>query len=297
MKSASDRFSRGDATRSKAKQRRSRRAFDPWLLARWLSIAVIALSGFLLVRSLPIAAVLERASRTVEGLGSWGPIGFAGLYVIVGLLFVPVAALTLAAGALFGPWIGTLVASAAGTTSAVLAFLIARYMARDAVARSSQRHPTFAAIDRAIKIGGWKVLALMQMSPIVPFSLGNYFFGVTGVSLRSFVFASWIGRLPRSMVYVYLGHVGSQAVGGQGEGASAAWWWLFGLGLLASVIAALWLSRLARRELLKYGRDRERGAGEAVEPSSTKSTHRGSTFGLAGAALAMAFAAWIRGAG
>src|SRR5687767_11779959 len=123
MKSGSVFISRGDASRNRGKKRVLPRPFDPWQLARWLSVAVIAVSGFLLVRTLPTAALLERGAQTVEGLGRWAPIAFGGIYIIAGLLFIPVAALTLAAGALFGPWVGTLLASAAATTSAVLAFL------------------------------------------------------------------------------------------------------------------------------------------------------------------------------
>ena len=69
-------------------------------------------------------------------------------------------------------------------------FLIARYLARDKVVRQARKFPKSQAIDRAIGEGGWKITAMFRLSPAVPFSLGNYLFGLTTIRFRPQVLAS-----------------------------------------------------------------------------------------------------------
>src|SRR5690606_28498352 len=112
------------------------------------------------------------------------------------VLLIPGSALTLGAGALFGVFWGTVYASTGATLGATCAFLIGRYLARDWVAARIARRPAFVAIDRAVAEEGWKIVGLTRLSPIFPFVLLNYAFGLTRVSLRDYVFASWLGMLP-----------------------------------------------------------------------------------------------------
>jgi len=114
------------------------------------------------------------------------------------------SALTLGAGILFGVLRGSIIVSIAATLGATAAFLIARYVAREWVARKIAAHPKFAAVDQAVASEGWKMVGLIRLSPIFPFSLMNYAFGLTRVSLRDYFFASWIGMLPGTVMYVPL---------------------------------------------------------------------------------------------
>src|SRR5207249_1644516 len=84
------------------------------------------------------------------------------------------------------------------------AFLVGRYVARDAIARKIQKHQKFAAIDRAVADEGWKIVLLTRLSPVFPFVLLNYAFGLTRVKLSHYVLASWLGMIPGTLLsYVH----------------------------------------------------------------------------------------------
>lgn len=154
---------------------------------------------------------LEQAILWVDRLGVWGLFAFSGLYVLTTLLCISGAALTLGAGALFGVVKGSVLVSIASTLAATCAFLVGRYGLRDWVNQQIQTQPKFQAVNRAVAQGGWKIVGLVRLSPLFPFVFLNYAFGVTQVSLRDYVLASWIGMMPGTVLYVYLGAVGKVA--------------------------------------------------------------------------------------
>lgn len=227
---------------------------DTGAAGRWvrrLSYVTILGSVLWLVRLLPVGRMIEALSSRVDHMGAGGTLVFGLAYVIAALLFVPGAALTLAAGAVFGLLKGTIVVSLASTLAAALAFLIARHLARDAIVRRAATSPRFAAIDRAIGQGGWRVVAMLRVSPAIPFSLSNYLYGLTSIRFVPYVLASWLAMLPGTFLYVYLGHAGRvslQAAGG-GGGRSAGEWALMAAGLLATAAVTVYVTRLARKAM------------------------------------------------
>jgi hypothetical protein len=122
-------------------------------LMKWSSVVLIVISLALFARTLPLEQLVEGLQTWIEGLGVWGPVVFVLLYVLATVLLVPAWPFTVAAGAMFGLWKGTVAASVAATTTAAVAFLFARYLARERVARQVEQYPKFAAIDRAIGDG------------------------------------------------------------------------------------------------------------------------------------------------
>jgi len=197
-------------------------------------------------RLLPIAAWLAALEHWVRASGPWGVVVFAAVYVVAALAFVPGSVVTLAAGAIFGVVGGTVIVSIASTTAAALAFLIARYLARGAVQRLAERDRRFAALDQAIRDGGWKIVALLRLSPIVPFSLSNYLYGLTPVSFAPYVLASWIAMIPGTLLYVSIGAAGRAAAG---RARTPAEWALIGVGIAATLVATVMITRMARRRL------------------------------------------------
>jgi uncharacterized membrane protein YdjX (TVP38/TMEM64 family) len=215
-----------------------------------VKLAVVGLAVLLVLaaaRLLPVQEWLSTAQQRLAGAGVLGALLFAVVYVVAALLFVPGSVLTIAAGLLFGLGWGTLVVSVGSTTAAALAFLIARHLARPSVEQLARRHETFGAIDRAIRDRGWKVVVLLRLSPVVPFSLSNYLYGLTAVRFRHYILASWAGMLPGTVLYVYLGAAGRAAAGGGGR--TPAEWALLVAGLVATVAVTVLLTRAARREL------------------------------------------------
>jgi len=169
------------------------------------------------------------------------------------VFMLPGAILTLGAGAVFGVVNGLLLVSLSSTVGATAAFLVGRYLAREAVARRIEDNATFRSIDEAVASEGWKIVGLTRLSPVFPFNLLNYAFGLTRVSLRDYVLASWIGMIPGTAMYVYLGSLaGSLAELGQAAGARSrtlAEWVLFVIGLFATMAVTLVITRIARRAL------------------------------------------------
>ena len=154
-------------------------------------------------------------------------------------------------GVVFGVARGSVFVSIGSTLGATAAFLAGRYLAREWVVRKIQGNPKFQAIDKAVGREGWKIVGLTRLSPLFPFTLLNYAFGVTRVSVRDYFLASWIGMLPGTVMYVYvgslLGDLGN--VGHGGRSRTAAEWALYVVGLVATVAVTISITRLARMAL------------------------------------------------
>jgi uncharacterized membrane protein YdjX (TVP38/TMEM64 family) len=225
----------------------------PWkAIGAGLGVLVL----FVAARLLPVADWLRDFNAWVKGLGPEGMVLYGLVYVIAAVLFVPGLVLTLGAGFAFGLLRGVIVVSLASTVAAALAFLIARHLARDRIEKLARKNEKFEAIDRAIGQKGWKIVALLRLSPLVPFSLSNYLYGLTAVKFVPYVLASWIAMLPATVLYVYLAAAGkaaaAAAVGGAEKATRSPWEYvLFGVGLAATAAVTVLITRVARRELEK----------------------------------------------
>jgi pyruvate/2-oxoglutarate dehydrogenase complex dihydrolipoamide dehydrogenase (E3) component/uncharacterized membrane protein YdjX (TVP38/TMEM64 family) len=201
---------------------------------------------------------LKAALDWISKLGPWGPVIFVGLYVVATVLFAPGSVLTLGAGAVFGVALGAVCVSIGATLGATAAFLVGRYLARDAIARKIEKSETFAAIDRAVADEGWKIVLLTRLSPAFPFALLNYAFGLTRVKLSHYVLASWLGMIPGTVMYVYLGSLVN--VGAGHRQRTTGEWVLYGVGLLATITVTVFVTRMARNALA-----RKIGGNETVQ--------------------------------
>lgn len=191
--------------------------------------------------------LLRRALDGLSGSGAAGAALFVGLYILACVLLVPGSVLTLGAGAAFGVLKGSALVSIGATLGATAAFLVGRYAARGWVSAKMAGRPKFKAVDEAVAAEGWKIVGLVRLSPVFPFSLMNYAFGITRVSLRDYFFASWIGMLPGTVMYVYLGSLAGQAVGGRAR--TPAEWALYAVGLAATGAVTVYITKLAKRAL------------------------------------------------
>jgi uncharacterized membrane protein YdjX (TVP38/TMEM64 family) len=255
---------------------------------KWVSIAVIGLNLLVLLHRLPIDTAVQAIESWIDGLGIWGPVVFGLLYVVAVVFVVPASALTLAAGALFGVFTGVVVVSLASTTGAALAFLISRYLARPRVTAYLKDFPKFEAIDRAVSEGSWKIVALLRLSPAVPFNLQNYLYGLTGIRFWPCVLTSWLTMLPGTFLYIYLGYLGWTGLeqAGSQRSRSHAEWAMLALGLLATVVVTLYITRLARRALREHV---DLGRANAPTPPGPRRWPWGATL-LAGLAVAAVIA-------
>lgn len=228
--------------------------------ARWkvaaLAVAVVALAAAAAL--LPVGhwagAVIER----VRQAGASGVALFGAIYLIAPLLLMPASVLTLGAGFLYGPLRGTLLVSPLSVGAAAIAFLLGRTLTRRPVERRIAGDARFAAIDRAVGESGFRIVLLLRLSPVIPFVLLNYALGLTRVRFRTYLLASFIGMLPGTFLYVYLGSAATSAAQLSqhrgGPATRAAFW----VGIAATIAVVFVLTRIARRAL---GRALEEKAG------------------------------------
>ena len=222
-------------------------------VARWKWIAGLAVLAAVLFASpfVPFGEWIGRFTTWIEGQGAWGMVLFAGGYVIATLLFFPGSLMSIASGVAFGLFWGTLIALTSATVGACLAFLIGRYLARDVFQQWAADYETFQALDSAIGQNDWKVIALLRLSPLVPFNLSNYFFGLTRARFWAYALSSFVGMFPGALLYVYLGHVGKATLTEGRSPRSTQEIVFLTLGLLATIGVAWYLTRLANQELAK----------------------------------------------
>ncbi len=214
-------------------------------------LAGLAALAALVFAGKELGGYVPRFAEWVDGLGVWGPLVFIGGYALATVAFVPGSLLTLAAGAIFGLTRGTLLVFFGSTLGASAAFLIARYGARSAVERRLEERPKFKTIDSAVAKQGRKIVLLMRLSPVFPYSLLNYGLGLTKIRFVDYLIACF-GMIPGTFLYVYYGKaLGSLAAvaGGTEVDKGIADWALLGVGLAATVVVTTIITRIAKRAL------------------------------------------------
>ncbi|MEA5506136.1 TVP38/TMEM64 family protein [Halotia wernerae UHCC 0503] len=194
---------------------------------------------------------LRNALQWIDGLGAVGALAFILLYIIATVAFLPGSILTLGAGVVFGVVMGSLYVFIGATIGATAAFLVGRYLARGWVAKKIADNNKFRAIDEAVGREGLKIVLLTRLSPIFPFNLLNYAYGVTGVSLKDYFLGS-IGMIPGTIMYVYIGSLaGSIAtIGTESQpGDPGVQWAIRIIGFIATVAVTIYVTKVARKAL------------------------------------------------
>lgn len=226
--------------------------------SRWRQITL--LGGLLLA----IALVRGNASRIpallewVRAQGALAPLVYGVIYAIAVTCFVPGSLLTLTAGALFGLWPGVPIVYAAAVAGSSLSFFAARALARPWVEQWARRHARFGAVERAVAHDGARIVFLLRLTPLVPFTVLNYLLGVTRLRWRDLLIAS-PGMLPGTILYVYYGHVigdVTAVAAGARPPRSAAQYALLAAGLAAAALVAWRVSRIAGASLAEARVDR-----------------------------------------
>ncbi len=217
------------------------------LIVLGLILMGLAVASFFL----PVKDHVMGVLQWTQGLGFWGPLVMAAFYILACVLLLPGGIITLAAGFLFGVVTGTITVSIGSTLGASAAFLVGRTFARDWVRRKVTDRPKFEAIDRAVGEQGFKIVLLTRLSPIIPFNMQNYAYGLTGVKLWKYALASWIGMLPGTLAYCYIGS-GLRSLTEVAAGQTEAGWVqraFFWGGLAATVIVVAVVTRIAQKAM------------------------------------------------
>ncbi len=218
-----------------------------------LSIIVIAVL-VVTAKYFDLQQVFRDTLAWISGLGSVAPLIFIAIYILACVLLLPGAILTLGAGVVFGVVKGSIVVSIGSTLGATCAFLVGRYLARGWVSGKISGNEKFKAVDEAVAQEGWKIVLLTRLSPVFPFNLLNYTFGLTKVSLKQYFLASWIGMIPGTIMYVYIGSLAGDlaSLGTGGRTRTTGEWILYGIGLLATVAVTIFVTRIAKKALTSH---------------------------------------------
>jgi len=228
--------------------------------ALWIALVILVIGvGFLF---LPIRQWVLPLQDEIRNLGPIAPLVVVIGYVVLTVLLIPGSVLTLIAGGVFGLWKGLVVVVIGANIGALCSFLLARTFLRARVSSWAAENPRFASMDRAIGREGFKVMLLSRLSPVFPFTLLNYFLGLTNVGLGSYVMANLIGMLPGSFLYVYLGATARQAL----IGGSNLILTLIGLG--ATIAVVMVVTRAARNAMTQI--EVESGAPAGLNASEAQ---------------------------
>jgi len=222
----------------------------------FLFCLVAAASAALIVaaQDFQLQKILITALTWIDNLGFWKPIAFIIIYNVATVLFIPGSILTLSGGLFFGVVWGSVYVFIAATLGASTAFLIGRYLSRGWVLKQIEGNPKFKAIDDAVARDGFKIVLLTRLSPLFPFNLLNYTFGLTKVSWRDYFLGS-LGTIPGIIMYVYLGSLASDlaalspATMPANPQAEAANWVMRAIGCISTVAVTVYSGALAKKAL------------------------------------------------
>ena len=225
---------------------------------RWIFIvaAVVLLGGAFYF--LPVQSWLLSFLEWVQGLGLLGPVVLGASFIPAAVFLIPASLLSLGAGFLFGLPVGVVSVSIGSTIAAAAAFWVGRKLGNETIEAKIAESPKFAAIQRAVAKDGIKIVALTRLSPLFPYTFLNYAFGFTKVRFRDYILASWLGMLPGTILYVYLGTaVGDLASLGSGASQSVGARVALYVGLAATALVTVLVTRTARRALAEVTADGE----------------------------------------
>ena len=188
---------------------------------------------------------MQQILEWIQQQGIWAPVFFVLIYAGAATAFIPGSILTLSAGAIFGVAKGVALVSIASTSAAAISFLLGRFALRGWIEKKLSHKPAFKVIDEAVAREGWKMVLLLRLSPVFPFALLNYGLGLTKIRFWPAIFASWVGMLPGTILYVYLGSIAKVATGETTTAQKV----LYGVGLLATLVVTVWITKIAKGAL------------------------------------------------
>lgn len=202
-----------------------------------LAVGIFSLLVILVAKHFEGNIYIQQIFSKIDHHGLWTPVLFMLLYILMSGIFIPSVVFRIFAGTIFGVFQGVLWVSIAATVSSYIKFLMARYLFKDAVTKKIQANESLRKLDDMIEKDGWKMLLLLRNIPVANAMFLNYVCGVTKMPSIDFVLASFIGRLPTTFLYVYLGYVVGYASGIDGANHTRVTfeWILLWAGLLASI--------------------------------------------------------------
>lgn len=222
--------------------------------AKPVFLAVMVVIMLVAVALAPVAEWLTLGITWIETHRTLAWVVYVATYIVATVFVIPASILTLAAGFVFGLPLGVVLVSIGSVLGASAAFLVGRFFVREWVAKRIAGLPRFRALDQATRHEGFVIVFLTRLSPLFPFNLINYGLALTSVRFRDYFLASWLGMLPVTILYVYIGSVAkdlTELTSGSGQGGVAGRMLLF-VGFAATVLLTIVITRKATRALSQH---------------------------------------------
>lgn len=221
---------------------------------RLVAFVLVLVAVLAAIRLLPVQAWSAALVNYVRDAGAAGVAIFAAAYVLSTVAMLPGSILTLGAGFAYGPLWGLIITSPVSVVAATTAFMLGRHALRDRAQRALQSSARLQAVIRGVEREGLRLVILLRLSPLVPFNVLNYALGLTRIRPRDYILGSFVGMLPGTALYVYLGSLASTVAAlGEARGeTSPAQWVLYGVGLVATVVVVIVAGRAARRAMAEH---------------------------------------------
>ncbi|MGE5361691.1 MAG: TVP38/TMEM64 family protein [Bacteroidales bacterium] len=217
------------------------------ILLAALLVVVVLLVG----RLVPVTAWITSLVVTIRGAGAAGVALFYLAYVAVGVLMLPGALMAMMAGFVYGPIAGLIVAWPASVLAGTCAFVLGRTVLRQRVQRMTRGWRRTQAFDRAVSREGLKLVILLRASPLAPFTVLNYAFGLSRISLRDFFVGSLIGEVPGVWLNVYVGSLVTTLaqLSMHQRRFTTPQLLIYAAGMVATAVAAFVIGRIATQAL------------------------------------------------
>jgi len=216
-------------------------------------VALLVIAAIVIAyRFLPVSEWLRHFQTYVRGLGAIGYVVYVIVYAICVVAFVPASILTLGAGAIFGFIGGTIVVIIGATIGATLAFLLARTVMRKRIEKMTETNKKFRALDRAIANEGMKIVFLVRLAVVFPFTYINYAFGLTAIPLWRYVLATFLGIIPATAAFVFASSAAAKAATGETSNVTRI---VYIAGGVIAVIVSVLIGRIATRAIRRAGVD------------------------------------------
>ena len=227
--------------------------------AVYLQVGGLILAGTVFViasRFFPIADWVAQVQQKVMHLGAWSAVWYPLLYACCNVLLLPGGVLSVGGGFFFGLWWGFFIVLIGNVTGAAISFVISRWIGRRWLRRKLSRNATLGALEPAVEREGWKIILLSQLHPLFPTSLLNYLYGLTTIRFRTCILWVAIGQAPGLFLYAYigtLGQLGLNLMRGKSHPRMVEYW-VWGGGLVVSVVILMLLGRVSLRLLQQVER-------------------------------------------
>jgi uncharacterized membrane protein YdjX (TVP38/TMEM64 family) len=188
---------------------------------------------------------VEELLRATRHLGTTGGVLFTCAQILVAISgILPASIICMLAGAIYGFGLGLVIAVGGTMGGAMLAFALSRSLFRVSIERMLRRHTRLENLDQVIAHDGWRIVCLLRLSPLMPFSATSFALGLSSIGFGDYLIGT-LASLPALVGYVFIGTVADATLVARASGITLYKWSLLAVGGLATLVLTLYIGKIA----------------------------------------------------